>query len=257
MSTARSPRQPRDETRRVLLEVGARLLFQRGLKGGAEHITLAEVFQVVEEETGRRITGASVYRRIWENQNEYQRDLLLEAASRYPAGEEEPVRTVAQDVLRDADLSSLTGRAAAMREICRVAGQRHVEVLEASRFWQIWLAIWSITVSTPALDDDLILGPALEQGHDRATQAFVEVFDDVRRRLGYEMRDPFSVQQFAVAVCALAEGITLKHRFSPDGVRSSERPTAPDGAMQTWSLFGVGMEGLVSVFLAPLGEAER
>ena len=254
-SLSRRKRQPKEETRRILLDAGVRMLFDRGLKGGAEHISLQEVFETVEAETGRRITGASVYKRIWETQSDYHIDLLLRAASHYPAGEEEPVREAARGVLREADLSTQNARALALREVCRVAGAKHVEVLNRSRYWQIWLAIWAITVSTPQLADDVILGPAIAEGHEKATAAFLAVFVEVIDELNYKIREPYTMQQFAVAVCAFAEGLTLKHRFSSDDpapTRSTTtRATGPAGTNQPWTLFAIGLESLTVAFLDP------
>ena len=139
----------------VLLTTGVELLQERGLLGGAAHITLNEVFTAVAERRGERITPASVYQRIWPTQADFQADLLIAAAAFYPDGEEQPTLDAAREVVRGADLSTLEGRFAALHEVCRVAGDVHVRVLEASRAWQIWVGFHYLNCSELVLQCSL------------------------------------------------------------------------------------------------------
>ena len=245
----RAPRRSRDELRALLLTTGVELLQERGLAGGAPHITLNEVFAALAERRGERVTPASVYKRIWDTQADYQLDLLISAAAFYPDGEEQPTLDAARAVLQDADRSTPDGRQAALREICRVAGDVHVRVLEASRAWQIWVGVWALTVSTPSRDDDRVLGPALLAGHEKATAALRAVLDELIAALGFRMQAPLCVDQLALAIGALAEGMALRDRFATVA-RTRTVPGQRDGLASTdWTLFGVAVDALMTRFL--------
>jgi hypothetical protein len=247
----RAPRRSRAELRALLLETGVELLQERGLAGGAPHITLNEVFIALAERRGERVTPASVYKRIWETQADYQLDLLISAAAFYPDGEEQPTLDAARAVVRAADRSTRAGREAALREFCRIAGEVHVRVLEQSRAWQIWVGVWALTVSTPTADDDRVLGPALVAGHEKATNALRSVLDEILSGLGFRMRSPMTVDQLALAIGALAEGMALRDRFATVALTTTRPEPGAPGSAQRWTLFGVAVDALMAGFLEP------
>ena len=254
---AAGQRRSREELRAVLLEAGTSLLWKRGLIGGAEHVTFTEVFALAEGSWGSPISPASVYKRIWATLADFQTDVLLAAAATYPDGEARSTRVAAQTVLDSADLRTAGSRAVALSEICRVAGEAHIRALEASRPWQIWVGIWALTVSTPSTQDDEILGPAIQDGREKATLALQEFLECCLPAVGYRVAQPFSYQQLALAIGALAEGLALSNRFAPERVLRIDRPAldAPRSLTETasasWTLFGVAMEGLVKQFCEP------
>lgn len=232
----------------MLLTTGVELLQERGLLGGAAHITLNEVFTAVAERRGERITPASVYKRIWPTQADYQTELLMAVAAFYPDGEEQPTLDAARAVVRVADLSTLDGRFATLREVCRVAGDVHVRVLEASRAWQIWVGVWALTVSTPTDEDDQLLGPALLAGHEKATEALRVVFDEIIGALGFRPRAPLTLEHLALAIGALAEGMALCDRFA---AATAATPVAVPPDDREWTLFGIAVDALVLRFVEP------
>ncbi len=202
------------------------------------------------EHLGERITPASVYGRIWESQAEFQLHVLLEAARAYPAGEEEPTAKAAALVLSQSDCSTLAGRRAGLDEIWRTAGAVHVEVLEASRSWQLWVGVWALTVSTPTTDDDLILGPALRQGDETATVALREVLLHVSSSLGFQAKSPNSMDDFAIAVSCLAEGFALRERFGAK--RDVVHLPNADAKLHAWVPFSVALRALADAYLEPI-----
>ena len=239
----------------VLLTTGVELLQERGLLGGAAHITLNEVFTAVAERRGERITPASVYQRIWPTQADYQADLLIAAAAFYPDGEEQPTLDAAREVVRAADLSTLDGRFAALHEVCRVAGDVHVRVLEASRAWQIWVGVWALTVSTPTDEDDRVLGPALLAGHEKATEALRLVFDEILGALGFRPRASLTLEHLALTIGALAEGMALCDRFAAVAAATAANPASPVAVPpddRDWTLFGIAVDALVVRFVEPV-----
>jgi hypothetical protein len=241
-------RRPRAETRRLLLDTGVRLLLDKGLRGGCDHVGMADVLHAVHDETGQRITNASVYGRIWDNQDAFHRDLLLAAAEFYPSGEEEATTRTARAVIDRSDISTLGGRVEALRQICRQAGAAHAETMVHSRAWQTWLAIWAITVSTPEIDDDEERGPALARRHERAVSDFADVIGSVLDELGFRVRSPFTLEQLGMSLYALSEGLALHDRFAPNDLVNIASADDPDLRGEPWTLFAIGVEALVARF---------
>jgi hypothetical protein len=66
--------------------------------------------------------------------------------------------------------------------------------------------------------------------------------------LGLRVRAPLSLRQFTVSVGALVEGCALRQGADKD-VGTILRPTGPDGSLQEWTLFGVGLEALALQYL--------
>ena len=69
-------RRTREELQELILEAGRELLLSEGLGTGAEHLTFKRVLALVEATTGIRVTNASVIRRIWDNQEEFQLEVI-------------------------------------------------------------------------------------------------------------------------------------------------------------------------------------
>lgn len=242
------PRRARGETRQLIIDTGVRLLLERGLRGGCDHVGMAEVLAEVHSSTGQRVTNASVYGRIWATQDEFHCDLLLAAAGFFPSGEERATQGAADQILATADLHSAQGRQSALGMFCRVGGAAHLHTMASSRAWQTWLAIWAITVSTPTLDDDIERGPAIAKRHELAVLEFSRVLAALLPRVGHRMKPPFTLEQLSMTVYALSEGLVLHHRFAPQTVVSVELPTLAGGAPETWSLFSVALQALLDGF---------
>ena len=242
-------RRARGETRQLIIDTGVRMLMERGLRGGCDHVGMAEVLAEVQRATGERVTNASVYGRIWASQQHFHRDLLLEAAGFFPSGEEQAMQAVAEQVLATADLDTAAGRGAALSGFCRLGGAAHLRTMAASRAWQTWLAIWAITVSTPSLDDDIERGPAIARRHELAVDEFSRVLAYLLPRVGQRIRPEFTLLQLSMAVYALSEGLVLHDRFAKEHVFSLALPTGEDDSMQTWSLYSVALEALLDRFV--------
>src|ERR1700734_1429918 len=76
----RTTRRSREEIRLLMMTAGLDLLAEEGLGIGAEELTFKRVFDRVEASTGKRLTNASVIRRVWTNQAEFQDDVLSAVA---------------------------------------------------------------------------------------------------------------------------------------------------------------------------------
>jgi hypothetical protein len=233
------------------METGVGLLLAHGLQGGCDHVGMADVLAEVERTSGHRITNASVYGRIWVNQSEFHRDLLRTAAGYYPNGEEQATLDAARLILATADLSTVQSRAQTLRIVCREAGAAHVAALAASRAWQTWLAIWAITVSTPTLDDDVERGPAIAKRHEHAVNDFAAVLAEILPVLRYRVKAGFDLHQTSTAIYALSEGLALHDRFARESVLSVALPGVEGDKSESWTLFSIGVEALLSRFVEP------
>jgi hypothetical protein len=236
-------RTPREETKRLIIDTGVRLLMDRGLNGGCENVGMADVLTEIESVHGRRITNASVYGRIWDSQTDFHRDLLMCAAEQFPDGEEVALHRAATAIIAEADLSTRAGRVAALDEVCRTAGLAHLEALEASRSWQTWLAIWAITVSTPTLEDDIERGPSIAHRHALAVDGMAEVLNEIFPLVEATVKPGFTTHQIAMAIYALSEGLVLHDRFAADD-RGAVNVNG-----RSWSLFSISFQGILSRFV--------
>ncbi len=241
-------RRRRADIAKLILDTGVEMLVNRGLEGGCGQVGMADVLAEVERTTGERITNASVYGRIWANQNEFHQELLLQAAEYYPSGEELPALECARAIAATTDLRTEEGRRHALTEVARIAGAAHLASLKGSRRWQTWLAIWAITVSTPSLDDDIERGPTIGRRHEHAVRDFEKVLDEVLGRVGHRVKSGYTAGQLAKMVYALSEGFALHDRFADDAMVRIDRRTGPGGKAQEWTMFSIGFEALLLHF---------
>ena len=79
--TSQRPWVRREDTRQMFIEAGRAILREEGLGSGGEMLTLKRVRDRVEVDFGVRFTNASIIGRIWDNQSEYQTDVLATIAA--------------------------------------------------------------------------------------------------------------------------------------------------------------------------------
>jgi hypothetical protein len=91
---------------------------------------------------------------------------------------------------------------------------------------------------------------ALLRGFDSVAEFWEPTFVGLFGYLGFRIRAPRTVRQFTEAVLAWSQGHAIRHRVSGNVPRLS-LPTGPGGELQEWTLFSVGLEGLVLQFFEP------
>ena len=252
----RQPQLTREELRSLLLETGRTLLIEEGLGSGFGSLTFKRVFARVEADTGRRISNASVIRRVWKNQAEYQADVLVGIAEQEGLGEFDRTFAALEPLFASVDLSTLEGRERAMREFCRVGGAANILFLLQSPHWSLWIAVWALaTAESLQPDEERIhnqrrIREALLTGYQGVTSLWEDAYTELARSLGMRPRSPLTVRQFTVAIGALSEGCSLRQRLDP-GMEGIVRPTGPNGEDQEWTVFGIGLEALQRHFFEP------
>ena len=232
-----------------MLEAGLALLAEEGLGIGAGDVTFKRVFDRVAAHTGTRLTNASVIRRVWENQAEFQDDLLAAVALAGDGGGDrgETVEALAP-VLAAVDRSTPAGRRAGLTQVCRVGGEASLRALADSRNWSLWVGVWVLAVTGPVSERGRRIRRALLDGYVTTTEAWTELHGMLAHHLGFRVREPFTLLQFTVSVGALVEGCALREGAAPGG-GVVVRPTGPGGAPEAWTLFGIGLEALAHQYL--------
>jgi hypothetical protein len=256
MTQQRQPKLTRDELRSLLLETGRTLLIEEGMGNGVDNLTFKSVFQRVEADTGRRISNASVIRRVWENLADYQADVLVTVASQDGLGEFEGTFAALSPLFASLDLSSAEARDRSLREVCRVGGAANILARLESPDWWLWISVWALAMADTLADNDQRashqqrIRAALLDGYESFTQLWEDAYAGLAALMGMRPRSPLTVRQFTVAIGALAEGCSLRQRLDP-GMVGIRRPTGPDGEDQEWTVFAIGLEALQYEFFEP------
>jgi hypothetical protein len=246
----RRPRQSRDDIRSLLLEAAQDILREEGLGVGTDTLTFKRVYQRVEQNTGLRLTNASVIRRVWDNLADYRTDVLLSIASDEDHVEMADTLEALVPILERLDLSTLEQRSSTLTELCRVGGNANIVSIRDSENWPLWFGVWSQATAGEITGQKQRLQGALFKGYESVTGVYTATFQALADLIGYRLRPGLTIRQFAVSVGALAEGCTLRNRVEgdADGILL---PTGPDGEVQEWSLFAVGVEALARRFFEP------
>ncbi len=256
MTAQRQPQLSRDELRSLLLETGRTLLIEEGLGTGVETLTFKRVFERVEADTGRRLSNASVIRRVWENLADYQTDVLVSVAQQDGLGEFDETFAAVAPLFTSLDLSTEESRERSLREVCRVGGAANTLALLESPHWSLWIAVWALATAESLRPDEQRadnqekIRRALLAGYEGFTQLWEDAYAALAASLGVRPKSPLTVRQFTVAVGALAEGCSLRQRLD-SGMDGILRPTGPNGEDQEWSVFAIGLEALVRLYFEP------
>ena len=175
MTESRQPRQTRDELRNLLLETGRSMLRDQGLGNGAEALTFKRVFERVEIETGIRVTNASVIRRVWEKQADFQADVLAAIALDDHHDLVEVGLRAVKPILDNVDVGSpiSTRRPSASY---RVAGELNARVVRKPSDWALWIGVWVLAASGRPLAYRRRIESAPFNGLDRFTEQIVDAY---------------------------------------------------------------------------------
>jgi hypothetical protein len=251
----RQPKQTREELRSLLVQTGRLLVIEEGLGIGVETLTFKKVFDRVEAETGVRLSNASVIRRVWQNQADYQADVLATIAVTDGFGEfDETIRALGP-LIEDLDVSTPEARRQSLREVCRVGGAANIVSLLESPNWSIWIAVWTLATAQNLDGPDQLryqqqIGDALLLGYEGFTTLWEGAYVALARLVGMRVRAPLTTRQLSVAVGALAEGCSLRQRVDRH-LEGIVLPTGANGEDQEWTLFGIGLEAILRHFFEP------
>ena len=213
---------------------------------GASNLTFKRVFGRLEARTGVRLTNASVIGRVWANQVDFQADVLVTVA-REEARRAEGMGQRSVSLLGAHDMTTPESRARALREVCRAEGNASSAAIDRSANWSLWINVVSMSTSNLDPGAQARIKEALEMGYQAVTRFWSENFSVLAALLGLRLLPEWSIEQFAMAAIAFAEGCAIRE-LAGDHIGVMVRPTGPDGGDQEWSLYAVGMEALVHQF---------
>ena len=109
------------------------------------------------------------------------------------------------------------------------------------------IGVWALASGSRATGATGPIYEALRTSYAALEERSVAATEALMAFLGLRFRPPFDVRQFTTSLTALVEGCALRDRAEA-GIRGIELPTGPGGALQPWTVLGVGMEALADEF---------
>lgn len=243
-------RQTSGELRQHMLDAGRSIMQEEGLETTSGNLTFKRVFDRVAQDTGRQLTNASIIRRIWENQADYQADVLVEIAHDEQRPEIEATLSAVEEVLEAVDLSSPTGRLQGMSELCRLVSEASRLVIIESSSWQLWISVVAIATGSSNAEQQQRMCTALAEGYRSTTEFWENIYQGLLAILGLRPRAPLTISQFTTIVMALSEGSTLRQRVDGES-ESVELPSLSSDGVREWSLYGIAIEAVAVRFFEP------
>jgi hypothetical protein len=238
----------REELRELLIAVGLDLLIEEGPARGTERLTFKRVFDRAADAHGVRVTNASVIGRIWSDMDDFQADVLSAALEQLDRGGAEETLRAAIEVLDAADLDSINGRKTAATEVIRVACAAHIEALTRSRTSTVIMGLRGQSASKISMAVGAPSGDSVQQAYEVYSKRWDYVLEHAFDVLGIRVRAGLTIRQLSMLAISLAEGFTIWDRVDPTMTRHILRPTGQHGEKQEWSLFSLGVEGLIWQF---------
>jgi len=244
---AANERRSRAELRALLLAAAREILEDEGIQTASTNLTFKRVFERVERQTGRTVTNASVIRRVWDNMAEFQADVLVSVAQDERRAELNRTLEAVGRVLDHSDRSTEATRRQALGELCRIGGEASTAVAQDSVLWSAWIGVLAIATTAPDPDLRQRMVGALLDSYDTVARFWEGTLSELFGYLGFRIRAPRTIRQFVDGVLAWSEGNAIRQHVSGQVARLS-LPTGRDRGTQEWTLFGIGLEGLVLQF---------
>jgi len=235
--------------RGILLDVGCPILAEEGLRTGSTNVTSERVFDRLEADTGQRITNASVIRRLWDTEADYRSDVLMEAVQESTRPEAVTAIDSIESESGSLDLTTPGGRGDAVQEVCRTGGNESTRAVACSETCQLWISVLAMAIGTMSSEhQEEEVRTALALGYEDVTAYWGHQFTVLIDVLGLQLRAPSTMDELVQAVFANSESCALRQKAAGSAAVVL-RPTGPDGEAHQWTLFAVGLEGLVHPFL--------
>jgi len=250
MGEGQRTRLSRDELRTLLLQEGRSLLHDEGFGSGPGNLTFKKVFDRLEGSTGIRLTNASVIKRVWRDQADYQADVLVAIAEESQMPEAAGAVLEIGSMFASLDLSTDETRARAVQVLCRIGGGANSVALSNSDVWSLWINLLAMATEPSESGPRQRVLPAFRDGYQNVYDFWSTTYAGLMEVLGLRLRAPWTLRQFTMAVTALSEGCSMRNRID-EQVEMFVRPTGPNGEDEEWTLFSIGLEGLVNHFLEP------
>ncbi len=228
------------DTRRLILEAAIQMLIERGATAGVQHIRLQEVLRSVGLTTG------AAYR-IWADQTDFHRDLAVEMVGYRFAPQVDTAQSGITDVLAVGGTLEEVVRAAGNDFVTRIAKYHLEPESRDSHAFITALALRTAARSSPELR------AAGAERHGESIAVFAGFYEALLQGFGRRMRSPLTIVDFTEAMAALGEGFAV---HAAEGLPHPEYDVPADAEVPpgTWTLFGLGILGLIDAFTIPVSD---
>jgi AcrR family transcriptional regulator len=221
-------RRTTEETKQLLLDVGIRMLYERGVDIGVTHIKITDVVAAAGLTTG------AAYR-CWDNQEAFHKDLAV-AAVLWRDG---PPNAVTAD-----HIAELIDERAPLAEILRTATEPNLfNYPENTAF----LTTIGLRACGPT---DEALATAGRQRFEDAIESYADMYDALAGLYGRRVRPPFTMTQIALMLAALSEGFALQAMTGMPHPHV-ERTDVPPDVGSRWSLLACAIQAIVEQYTEP------
>jgi hypothetical protein len=243
-------RRSREELRDLIMEAGRDVLLTEGLGSGAEHLTFKRVLAHVETTQGIRVTNASIIRRIWDSQEEFQLEVIRSIVNAQGDLEVAATSDAFDEALAVMDFSTPELRRASLGELIRVTCAGYIESASTSdAAIQMALATY-ISANLHTSAGSPLVGP-FQTVNDRLTLEYMELYKAGLDLVGWRMKPGLSLADGAATISALAEGVLMRMVADPAILTTIPQVRPMDGATVEWTLLAIGMNEIVDFFAEP------
>lgn len=244
----------REILRRLVVRAGLDVLERDGLGLRPDAITYAKVFAHLEETRGLKVSRASVHRRIWADQDDFQHEVLAAAAVQTsPYHHVEEVHDGVQAVLDAVDQLGLDGRER-VRAFCRIAGRALIEIYLTSEEFRRFQMLKAAARSESS-DVTAGLRAAIHARSDGDRNERLSPFGSVFEALGLRVKPELglgfdeAVDVVMRLIQVLITGTHLDHHAGFPAA-ASRAQSSLDAEDEAWPLtnFGLGFLAFVELF---------
>ncbi len=244
------PRRTREELHDLVLAAGCEVLLSEGLGTGAEHLTFKRVLAHVESTQGIRVTNASVIRRIWDNQEEFQLEVVQSILDAQAAVEVDLSSQALSEAIERVDVSTPATRRESLAELVRVTCGAFLEAASGSEA-AIQMALGTYITANGLAGSESTLVDQFKVSSRRLSAQYELLYEAGLAACGWRIRPGLALHDAAVTLSALAEGVLLRMLVEPEVVRQLVQVRPSDGADVEWSLLAIGMNALVDFYAEP------
>lgn len=235
-----SKRRPRAELKQLMLKAGVEVYTGLDSSMGGERVNYANVFRHLEDTTGVRVTYGSVHERIWDNQRDFQLDVIRTAVTELMDQTVIDMDTQGAQLLADADLDSLAGRRAATQKLIRFIAERNFDLIMSSPIHRLQRSIEHrysmLGEENPERED---VRDAILDGYSKSSIRFIQTYDGLLTSVKAQPRVELFGSDRAEGLRALftagrmaIDGAILHHSVDTTPIMMN---TGPNGESEEWS----------------------
>ena len=244
----RGPRRTPKEIRALLIATGVQIVLNHGLTNLTEYLNFKRTYEILETQ-GVHLTNGSVIGRVFENQEEFHHQVLVEIAQSESEDFKNVMTTIFDEVMAKADRSSEAARWFALSEMCRVGSRLMMDTLRDSPTWRTWIGIWAMVGSSPPGEHRVEILEALQASYQKLNRDTANAFEVAINYLGFRLKKRYTMKRVASIITSLSEGSSIREFIDDSEAHHVSLPTGPGGRNQKWTLFGIGFFAMAKEFV--------